>query len=88
MEEKDIIAAIRYLKPESEFSFSNNDYATIKWDVLDGDAPTWAEIKSAHLQLKNNEQEANAAAANKREAALVKLAALGLEPDDLKALGL
>ena len=31
---------------------------------------------------------AQAEAAAKREAALAKLAALGLEPDDLKALGL
>jgi hypothetical protein len=32
--------------------------------------------------------QAQAEAATKREAAIAKLAALGLEPDDLKALGL
>ena len=36
--------AIFKLKPNAEFSLQDNDYSTIKWDVLDGDAPTQAEI--------------------------------------------
>lgn len=45
------------------------------------------DIAEAEAQ-KTAEETAKAEAAAKREAALAKLAALGLEPDDLKALGL
>jgi hypothetical protein len=86
MEALDIVKAIYHLKPNAEFSFQETDYSTIKWDVLEGDAPTWQEIEAAHLEVKAAEEAAKAEAAAKRQAALDKLAALGLEPDDLKAL--
>jgi hypothetical protein len=84
----EIIKAIKNLRPSAEFSFINGDYSTIKWDVLEGNAPTQAEIDTAIEQIKANEiaLEANKAAA--KEAAQAKLAALGLTTDDLKALGL
>jgi parvulin-like peptidyl-prolyl isomerase len=88
MNELDLIKAIQLLKPTAEFSFQENDYSTIKWDVLEGDAPTWEEIQAAHLQVKAAEEAKAAEAEAKRQAALDKLGALGLEPDDLKALGL
>jgi len=47
--------AIFLLKPNSEFWYSDNDYSTIKWDVLEGEAPTQAEINSAIKQIKANE---------------------------------
>lgn len=50
-----LVAAIRKLKPNSEFSFSNNDYSTIKWDVLEGDAPTQAQIDAAIEEVKAEE---------------------------------
>ncbi len=43
-----LVAAIRKLKPNSEFSFIEDDYSTIKWDVLEGTAPTQAEIDSSN----------------------------------------
>jgi hypothetical protein len=39
-----LLEAIKLLKPNAEFSFQENDYSTVKWDVLDGDAPTQAQI--------------------------------------------
>jgi len=83
-----LVQAIQLLKPTAEFSFTNDDYATIKWDVLDGNAPTQKEINIAIEQVKAEkiaEAEAKAAA---KAAAQAKLAALGLTISDLEALGL
>jgi hypothetical protein len=76
-----IAKAIKKLKPTAEFSFNNDDYSTIHWDVLAGDAPSQSEIDAAIKQIKADELAAKAAAE-------AKLAALGLTTDDLKALGL
>lgn len=81
-------AAIKKLRPNAEFSFSNEDYSTIQWDVLEGDAPTQAEIDVAIEQVKADEAQAELDKAAKKAAAEAKLAALGLDADDLKALGL
>ena len=83
-----LVKAIKKLKPEAEFSFSDNDYSTIKWDVLDGNAPTEAEIKEAIEQIKADDAQAELAKAAKKAATEAKLASLGLDADDLKALGL
>ena len=83
MEAFDIVKAIRYLKPNAEFSFQETDYSTIKWDVLEGDAPTWAEIEAAHLQVKAAEEAAKAEAQAKRE---VLLARLGITEEEAKLL--
>ena len=80
--------AIRKLKPNAEFSFIDEDYSTIKWDKLQGDAPTQAEINVAIEQVKADEAQAELDKAAKKAAAEAKLAALGLDADDLKALGL
>ena len=80
--------AIKKLKPTAEFSYSDNNYSTVKWDVLDGDAPTQKEIDAAIKKVKADEiAEAQAKAAAKTVAE-GKLAALGLTTDDLRALGL
>jgi hypothetical protein len=80
--------AIKKLHPEAEFSLSNNDYSTIKWDKLEGDAPTQLEIDTAIKQVEADEMAAVAKAEADKIAAQAKLAALGLTADDLKALGL
>lgn len=78
-----LVKAIQKIKPNAEFSFENNDYATIKWDVLQGDAPTQAEIDVAIEQVKSDElAEAEAKAAQK--AAL--LDRLGITEDEAKLL--
>jgi hypothetical protein len=75
--------AIFKLKPNSEYSFSNNDYSTIKWDVLEGTAPTQAEINTAIEQVKVDEIiEATTRATAK--AAL--LAQLGITEEQAKLL--
>ena len=80
--------AIQKLKPNSEYVIQSNDYSTIKWVVLKGDAPTQAEIDAAIEQVKADELAAEAKAEADKATATAKLAALGLTADDLKALGL
>lgn len=80
--------AIKKLRPTAEFSISNNDYSTIKWDVLEGNAPTQAEVDAAIEIIKEEQEQAELEAAAKKAAAEAKLAVLGLTLDDLKALGL
>jgi hypothetical protein len=83
-----LVKAITQLRPTAEFSFSDNDYSTIKWDVLDGNAPTQAEVDAAIEQIKLDEAADKAKVEADKAAAQAKLAALGLTADDLKALGL
>jgi len=83
MKSEHIVDAIRLLKPSAEFSFVNDDYSTIQWDVLDGDAPTETELKAAIAiveKQKATEQNAKDAA---RQAVLDKL---GLSADEVAAL--
>jgi hypothetical protein len=50
---KDYLAdAIKSLRPLAEFSYTDNDYSTIKWDVLDGKAPTQAQIDAEIAKIK------------------------------------
>jgi len=87
METSLLVKAIRKLKPAAEFSFVEEDYSTIKWDVLDGDAPTQSEIDTAIAEIKADEANAQAEAKAAKDAAIAKLVALGLDLDDLKSLG-
>ena len=80
--------AIWKLRPNAEFSFVEEDYSTIKWDVLEGSAPTKTQIETAIEQVKTEEAQAAANAVAAKQAAQAKLEALGLTADDLKALGL
>lgn len=50
-----IVQAIKNLHPEAEFSFTDNDYSTIKWDVLEGSAPTAKEIADEIKRIKDQE---------------------------------
>ena len=68
-----LVKAIFKLRPNSEFSFQNNDYSTIKWDVLEGKAPTQLEIDKAIEQVKADEIAEIETKAAKREALLSKL---------------
>jgi hypothetical protein len=60
----DLARAIKFLRPTAEYSFNDNDYSTIKWDVLEGDAPTQAELDAAieQVKLKDLEDAQNRAA--------------------------
>ena len=83
-----LVLAIQYLKPGAEFSFQNDDYSTIKWNVLEGKAPTQKEIDDAIATVKANDEAEIKAKAIAKATAERKLAALGLTTDDLRALGL
>ena len=80
--------AIQLLRPTAEFSFTDQDYSTIIWTKLEGNPPTQTEVDVAIEQVKANEIAAAEAAAADKASATAKLEALGLTPDDLKALGL
>lgn len=75
--------AIYSLRPNSEFSFENNDYSTIQWDVLEGDAPTLAEVQAAIKEIKNQELS-NKIARDKTKAALFDR--LGITQDEAHLL--
>jgi hypothetical protein len=75
--------AIYKLKPTAEFSFTDDDYSTIKWDVLEGDAPTQAEVNAAIEQVKADEiAESQARAQAKAEL----FERLGITEDEAKLL--
>ena len=75
--------AIQKLKPTAEFSYSDNDYSTIKWDVLDGDAPTQAQIDEAIEQVKADEIAQTETKIAAKSALLEKL---GISEDEAKLL--
>lgn len=87
MNAKDIIEAIYLINPNAEFSFNEADLETLQWHnetkplsnatILE----TIKNNKAAKAQVELNK-------ATKRDAALAKLLALGLDVDDLAALGL
>ena len=65
--------AIKALRPTSEFSYSDNDYSTIKWDKLEGDAPTKSEIDAAIKQVETDEIAAKATQQSAKSALLERL---------------
>jgi hypothetical protein len=75
--------AIKKLKPSAQFSFIDNDYTTIKWDVLEGEAPTQAEIDAAIEQVKADEIAEAKAKATQKAALLDRL---GITEDEAKLL--
>ena len=83
----DLTLILNYLRPKEEWKMSNNDYDTLE-RLSNTKKPTLKEIEDAEsaaladFELKIQQVEV------KREAALAKLQALGLDVNDLKALGL
>ena len=75
--------AIILLKPTAEFSYTDDDYSTIKWDVLEGDAPTQKEIDTAIKKIKADELTETA---NKATAKAALLERLGITEDEAKLL--
>ena len=65
--------AIWKLKPGSEFSYNDQDYSTINWIVLEGEAPTQAQIDVAIEQVKADEITEAATKAAQRQALLSRL---------------
>lgn len=65
--------AIQSLRPSSEFTFQNDDYSTIEWHVLEGKAPTQAQIDAEILKIKAAEDVATADKALAKAAVLERL---------------
>jgi hypothetical protein len=78
-----LVKAIKKLKPTAQFSYSNDDYSTIKWDVLDGNPPSQAEIDAAIEQVKADELVEAEAKATQKAALLDRL---GITEDEAKLL--
>lgn len=78
-----LVEAIRKLKPDSEFTISDDDYSTIVWHVLEGQAPTQAQIDAAIDQVKADEAQAEIDKATAKAALLAKL---GIDEDEAKLL--
>lgn len=70
-----LFKAIWSLCPTAEFSLTENDYATIKWDILNGIAPTQNEIDAEIKKIKAAEVQD---AANKEAAKAALLDRLGI----------
>jgi hypothetical protein len=83
MNEQLITKAITKLKPTAEFSFTDGDYSSIKWDKLDGVAPTQAEIDAA---IKVIEAEDKAATAQRVADKAALLERLGITADEAALL--
>jgi hypothetical protein len=75
--------AIQSLKPGAEFSFHDEDYSTIKWDVLDGDAPTLKAVNDEIKAIKEADADSAATSVAKKAAILERL---GLTEEEARLL--
>jgi hypothetical protein len=75
--------AIFKLKPNAEFVIIDNDYSTIDWHILEGEAPTQAEVNAAIEQVKADEITETQARANAKAELLERL---GITADEAKLL--
>lgn len=78
-----LVEAIKLLKPNAEFSITDDNYENIKWDVLDGDAPTQKQIDDAIKAVKAKEVADAKAQADAKAALLERL---GITEDEAKLL--
>jgi hypothetical protein len=78
-----LVKAIKSLKPGAEFSIVDNDYSTITWDVLEGKAPTQAQIDSEIEKIQAAELAAEAEKAAAKSALLERL---GITEEEAKLL--
>lgn len=85
MQQNEIVKAIQFIRPNAEFVLSGND---LTWYDKEQTEPTEAEIEAGWVAYQAKVEADKADAAAKKAAAEAKLAALGLELDDLRALGL
>jgi nucleoid-associated protein YgaU len=81
-----LIRAIANLKPNSEFSFTDNDYSTIEWQKITGTPPTQSQIDAEIAKLMAADEQAKIDRETAAASAIAKLEALGLTPEEIKAL--
>lgn len=78
-----LTSAILSLRPNSEFAITENDYSTIEWHVLEGTAPTKAQVNSEIEKIKAAEVKAEA---DRLVSKAELLARLGITEDEAKLL--
>lgn len=83
MDDKYLVKAIQSLKPNAEFALVDGDYSTIEWHVLEGKAPTQAEIDAEIAKIEAAELDAET---DKAVAKAALLNRLGITADEAKLL--
>jgi hypothetical protein len=78
-----LVEAIRNLKPTSEFVITDGDYSTIEWHVLEGTAPTKAQVTAEITKIKAADVTAEAEHQASKAALLARL---GITEDEAKLL--
>ena len=78
-----LVKAIFSLKPNCEFKLQNDDYSTIEWIILDGQAPTQAKVDA---EIKRLIAADEAAATSKAEAKSELLIRLGITAEEAALL--
>ena len=78
----DLTSALSALRPDEEFTFSNNDFSTVVWNNESVTTPTQEEIDAKIAEI-NSEIQSKADA---RQSALNKLSALGLTAEEIASL--
>ena len=73
MTSQEIMDALFYLAPNSEFSFTETDLSTLKWDSIDIQRPTDKDIIAAIPLAKAAKEAAKADKAAARQAILDRL---------------
>lgn len=79
-----LVDAVYKLRPSAEFVIRDNDYSTIEWHVLEGAAPTHAEVDSTIAELIAADE---ASIVQKAAARAALLERLGITEDEAKLLG-
>lgn len=78
-----LTSAILSLRPGSEFAITENDYSTIEWHILEGKAPTQAQVTAEIEKIKADEIKAEA---DRLTSKAELLARLGITEDEAKLL--
>jgi hypothetical protein len=78
-----LVKALQNLNPNAEFTFTDDDYETIVWHVIDGTKPTLKQIEDEIESIKKSEAETLKDNAAKKQALLTRL---GLNEEDVRIL--
>ena len=78
-----LVRAIQKLRPQSEFVITDNDYSTIQWVVLSGEAPSAKEVKDEIAAIKAQDIQD---ATDKETAKAALLARLGITEEEARLL--
>lgn len=78
-----LVQAVREFLPDSEFSFENDDYSTIQFSKISGDAPSVKQIADKILELKKRDKDLIIQAEQKKKAILEKL---NLSEEEFKSI--